>query len=78
MTTHLGGPWPLHKVLQHLGVGGTMSPKLPMGIRMVQLGRVFGGPQSGPHLPDGGTGKSATRFAHDSVACVAPVISFTF
>jgi hypothetical protein len=54
---------PLHTVLQHFGVGGTMSPKSPMGIQMVWPGGVFRSPQSGAHLPDGGAGESATCFA---------------
>jgi hypothetical protein len=63
MATHLGGFQPLHTVLQHFGAGETMSPKLPVGIQMVWLGGVFGSPQSGAHLPDGGASESATRFA---------------
>jgi hypothetical protein len=76
MAAHLGGLQPLRKVLQHFGAGGTMSPKLPMETQMVQLGGVFGSPQSRAHLPDGGAGKSTTHFTCDSVTCIAPVISF--
>jgi hypothetical protein len=54
MATHLSGLQPLHAVLVYFGVGGTMSLKSPVGIRMVQLGGVFRSPQSGTHLPDGG------------------------
>jgi hypothetical protein len=78
MATCLGGLRPLCKVLQHLSVEGTMSPKLPMGIQMVWLGGVFRSPRSRAHLPDGGAGKSATCFACDFIACIMPVISFTF
>jgi hypothetical protein len=54
--------------------GGMMSPKSPVGTWMVWLGGVFGSPQSGAHLPDGGASKSAARFACNLVACVVPVL----
>jgi hypothetical protein len=62
MAARLGSFWPLCQALKHCVQGGTMSPKSPVEIKMVWLDMVFGSPQSGAHLPDGGASESATCF----------------
>jgi hypothetical protein len=47
MAACLGSLWPLCKVLQHFGAGGTMSPKSPMGIWMFGWVGSLGAPGPG-------------------------------